>query len=138
MSNELKLELSYIISYCFFLWSSYQWEGGIFLFISIFTFGIPLIFVLLPFLGLNMFHTEKSSRLSLWYGISLSFPSLVLFFCVVSQPLYQTLDENGGKILLPFWVTVAVIGSSLLFLTISTISYRHMRQVFKEKREKLE
>lgn len=66
------LSLAYLISLIVFLFMVYHWMGGLIIWFSIYFFGIPLIYVLLPFLGLLMFMLKSKVRIVASFLISLT------------------------------------------------------------------
>lgn len=66
------LSLAYFISLIVFLFMVYHWMGGLIIWISIYFFGIPLLYVCLPFLGLLMFMRRSKVRIVLSFLTSLT------------------------------------------------------------------
>lgn len=113
----------YVVTYFFFLWAAYQWNGPIFTFITIFTFGLPVLLLLLSFIGLVMFYSSNRGVRFVCYLFSLLFPGSILGLCILSQPLRQVVDTLPSYVELPIWVTIAIVISSLLFIAVSTFSF---------------
>lgn len=83
----------YLLSYALVVYCMFQWNGGAILFFSIFTFGLPLLLLFLPFLGGFMFY-----RKNIVWVVLLFLPNIVPFFVLSNMlgqfPLQKMVDES--------------------------------------------
>ncbi len=111
----------YIISCALELFCVWTWNGGMILFVSIFLFGLPLIFVLLPILGAYMFKAKRGWSILLSYLCSLTALPFLITACR-SFPLRRMIDARPHYERLSITFSVATVVSLAFFLIIATVS----------------
>ncbi|WP_061100572.1 hypothetical protein [Enterococcus faecalis] len=123
-----------IVSYVLFILGLFFWDWGAIIFISIFTFGIPLIGLALPVVGIGMDHAK--SYLSLYLRLFCSLVIMIpLVITISSLPLKTLVDESGSYIATPNGQVLAIliIVSGIIFLVNAVVMFRNQYQVFKER-----
>ena len=123
-----------IVSYVFFVLGLLFWDWGAILFISVFTFGIPLIGLALPLLGIGMDHAKSypSLYLRLFCSLIIIIPLVITIF---SLPLKTLVDESGSYIATRNGQVLAIliIVSGIFFLVNAVVMFRNQYQVLKER-----
>lgn len=123
-----------IVSYVLFVLGLFLWDWGAILFISVFTFGIPLIGLVLPVVGIGMDHAKSypSLYLRLFCSLIITIP---LFITISSLPLETLVDESGAYIATPNGQVLAIliIVSGIFFLVNAVVMFRNQYQVLKER-----
>ncbi|MGT2928779.1 hypothetical protein ACVR1G_00745 [Streptococcus dentasini] len=117
--NENILSSFFMLSYVWLLICLYSWNGSIVMFISIFTFGLPLLLYGFPFLSIVMLGNKKHTVI---VGYLSSLTSIFyLVFALVHYPLKKVTDEAGNEMTLSAWHSFTVITSIIIFLIMSTL-----------------
>ncbi len=116
------LSLAYIISLIVFLFMVYHWMGGLIIWFSIYFVGIPLIYVLLPFLGLLMFMLKSKVRIVASFLISLT-PLSYMIPALESFPFTVQTTAAGHTVPISVPLTVGILLSAFIFFLISMISF---------------
>ena len=116
------VSLAYLISLIVFLFMVYHWMGGLIIWFSIYFFGIPLIYVLLPFLGLLMFKLGSRVRIVLSFLISLT-PLSYLISALQTFPFTVQTTAAGHTAPISVPLTVGILLSAFIFFLISMISF---------------
>ncbi|MBO1141359.1 hypothetical protein FQS87_15740 [Enterococcus avium] len=123
-----------IVSYVLFVLGLFLWDWGAILFISVFTFGIPLIGLVLPVVGIGMDHAKSypSLYLRLFCSLIITIP---LFITISSLPLETLVDESGAYIATPNGQVLAIliIVSGVFYLVNAFVMFRNQYQVLKER-----
>ncbi|EHJ52601.1 hypothetical protein [Streptococcus macacae] len=119
--NENILASFFMLSYFWLLICLYSWDGGTIIFISIFTFGLPLLYYGFPFLSIIML-TNNKLTISIGYLSSLT-AIFYLIFALSNFPLKQITDEAGHTATLTYWHSFSVILSIIVFLLIATLLF---------------
>lgn len=105
---------SVLLCFCF-------WIGGTILFISLFTFGIPLFLMLLPALGGYMFKAKSWWSVLLSYLCSLTVLPALIAACQ-DFPLKRMVDEAPHYETLSATFSVIAVVTFSLFLIVATLS----------------
>ncbi|MGT9146692.1 hypothetical protein [Enterococcus faecalis] len=123
-----------IVSYVLFVLGLFLWDWGAILFISIFTFGIPLIGLALPLVGIGMDHAKSYPYLYLRLFCSLII-IIPLVITIFSLPLKTLVDESGSYIATPNGQVLAIliIVSGVFYLVNVFVAFRNQYQVLKER-----
>lgn len=105
----------------------YLWNGGVFIFFSIFSLGIPLLFVIVPLIGSVLLVKNRSSK-GRKIGFMLTFLIMVpLVYTLFSLPLKTNADlYSGTTYLTPFYVTLMIVGAGVLYLIVTVLLYKHL------------
>ncbi|MCU9533774.1 hypothetical protein [Streptococcus sp. CSL10205-OR2] len=126
--------LVYLLLFLFFIVQVYLWNGVTILYLSIFTFGLPLVYMLLPLLGLRMFKLKSKKSIYLSFIFSLS-PLPYLFLTLKALP-FQNLGSSGDSFVkVAYEQAVVVIFALTLFIITSIVSLFFCLERF-EKKEK--
>ena len=120
ISNNI-LGIVYIISYLCLLYCLWLWNGPTFLFLTFIFWGLPLLIIILPLLGIWIFTSFKSLVL-IGYVASL-LNSYYLYLVLRNFHLERITDTAGHKIPLSPWLSVAIIVVDCLFLSVATLGF---------------
>ncbi|RXV47109.1 hypothetical protein CYQ27_04115 [Enterococcus faecalis] len=105
----------------------YLWNGGVFIFLSIFSLGVPLLFVIVPLIGSLLLVTNRSSK-GRKIGLMLTLPITVpLVYTLFSLPLKTNADLYSG-ITYPtsLYVAPMIVGASIMYLTVTVLLYKQL------------
>ena len=117
ISNEV-LGTVYIVSYLCLLYCLWLWNGLAFLLLTFIFWGIPLLIIILPLLGIWIF-TNLKSLVLIGYVASL-LNSYCLYLVLRSFHIERITDTAGHKTPLSPWLSVAIIVFACLFLSVAT------------------
>ncbi|WP_240628282.1 hypothetical protein [Streptococcus sp. LQJ-218] len=120
ISNEI-LGTVYIVSYLCLLYCLWLWNGLAFLLLTFIFWGIPLLIIILPLLGIWIF-TNLKSLVLIGYVASL-LNSYCLYLVLRNFHLERITDTAGQKIPLSPWLSVAIIVFACLFLSVATLGF---------------
>ncbi|MDK8090708.1 hypothetical protein [Streptococcus intermedius] len=120
ISNEI-LGLIFILSYIGLLCCLWIWIGPIFLLLCMIFWGLPLLIISIPWLGLWIFTRFKSLVLIGYLASLLNGYYLLLIFKAFH--LERIMDTAGHSIPLSPWLFVAIIAFDGLFLSVSTLGF---------------
>lgn len=123
-----------LFSYLFMIAGLFLWEWGTIITLSIFTFGIPIFILIVPFVGGTMGLTK--SKVSLFFRLFCSLLILIpLTVTFTSLPLRTLISANGdyivtyqGKV-----IAVLIICSGLMFLFTSIYLFLRQYHLLNEK-----
>lgn len=132
MKKTKWLSLAYLVSLTVFLFMVYRWMGGLIIWISIYFFGIPLIYVLLPFLGLFMFLLRSKVRIVLSFLTSLT-PLFYLIPALKSFPFTVQTTAAGQSVPISDPLMVGILLSAFVFFVISMISFWYCLRAYRLK-----
>lgn len=114
-----------LLCFCF-------WIGGMILFISLFTFGIPLFLMLLPALGGYMFKAKRWWSVLMSYLCSLTALPVLVAACQ-DFPLKRMTDEAGHSETLSVTFSVIAVISFIVFLIVATLSMIYCLDTYKNR-----
>lgn len=120
ISNEV-LGTVYIVSYLCLLYCLWLWNGLAFLLLTFIFWGIPLLIIILPLLGIWIF-TNLKSLVLIGYVASL-LNSYCLYLVLRSFHIERITDTAGQKTPLSPWLSVAIIVFACLFLSVATLGF---------------
>ena len=120
ISNEI-LGTIYIVSYLCLLYGLWLWNGLAFLLLTFIFWGIPLLIIILPLLGIWIF-TNLKSLVLIGYVASL-LNSYCLYLVLRSFHIERITDTAGQKTPLSPWLSVAIIVFACLFLSVATLGF---------------
>ncbi|MDU4441530.1 MAG: hypothetical protein E7I99_06720 [Streptococcus mitis] len=120
ISNEI-LGIVYIVSYLCLLYCPWLWNGLAFLLLTFIFWGIPLLIIILPLLGIWIF-TNLKSLVLIGYVASL-LNSYCLYLVLRNFHLERITDTAGQKIPLSPWLSVAIIVFACLFLSVAALGF---------------
>ena len=120
ISNEV-LGTVYIVSYLCLLYCLWLWNGLAFLLLTFIFWGIPLLLIILPLLGIWIF-TNLKSLVLIGYVASL-LNSYCLYLVLRSFHIERITDTAGQKTPLSPWLSVAIIVFACLFLSVATLGF---------------
>lgn len=120
ISNKI-LGTVYVISYLCLLYCLWLWNGPIFLFLTVILFGLPLLIIALPLLGIWIF-TKLKSLILIGYVASL-LNSYYLYLVLRNFHLERITDTAGHKIPLSPWLSVAIIIFDVILLSVATLGF---------------
>ncbi len=133
ISKKLEwLSIAYLVSLVVFLFMVYHWMGGLIIWISIYFFGIPLMYILLPYLGLLMFMLRSKVRIVLSFLISLT-PLYYLIPALQSFPFTVQTTAAGHIDSISVPLTIGILFSACLFFLISMISLWYCLKAYRLK-----
>lgn len=116
--------------YCFIAWISIEWI----IFFSLFTFGLPLLFTILPAIGFYMFKAKRWWSILLNYFFSLSVvPSLLV--SLENFPLKRMVDEAPHYETLSREMSYFIIVTFISFLVVATMSAVYCLMTYKHRRQ---
>jgi hypothetical protein len=119
--------LTTIIALCYLsiIVTLFLWYGSNLIFLSIFTFGIPLIIagaiLYIPLRGVKLCYSKTKDELIMKYMFSNSTVLLFLLFILSSQPLSRYAGPNNEYI--PPLLTTSIIVSMVAYLFFSAIAF---------------
>ena len=120
ISNEV-LGTVYIVSYLCLLYCLWLWNGLAFLLLIFIFWGIPLLIIILPLLGIWIF-TNLKSLVLIGYVASL-LNSYCLYLVLRNFHIERITDTAGQKTPLSPWLSVAIIVFACLFLSVATLGF---------------
>ena len=120
ISNEI-LGTIYIVSYLCLLYGLWLWNGLAFLLLAFIFWGIPLLIIILPLLGIWIF-TNLKSLVLIGYVASL-LNSYCLYLVLRNFHIERITDTAGQKTPLSPWLSVAIIVFACLFLSVATLGF---------------
>ena len=120
ISNEV-LGTVYIVSYLCLLYGLWLWNGLALLLLTFIFWGIPLLIIILPLLGIWIF-TNLKSLVLIGYVASL-LNSYCLYLVLRNFHLERITDTAGHKTPLSPWLSVAIIVFACLFLSVATLGF---------------
>ena len=120
ISNEV-LGTVYIVSYLCLLYGLWLWNGLAFLLLTFIFWGIPLLIIILPLLGIWIF-TNLKSLVLIGYVASL-LNSYCLYLVLRNFHIERITDTAGQKTPLSPWLSVAIIVFACLFLSVATLGF---------------
>ena len=120
ISNEV-LGTVYIVSYLCLLYCLWLWNGLAFLLLTFIFWGIPLLIIILPLLGIWIF-TNLKSLVLIGYVASL-LNGYCLYLVLRSFHIERITDTAGQKTPLSPWLSVAIIVFACLFLSVATLGF---------------
>ncbi|WP_232049740.1 hypothetical protein [Streptococcus sp. 116-D4] len=120
ISNEI-LGTIYIVSYLCLLYGLWLWNGLAFLLLIFIFWGIPLLIIILPLLGIWIF-TNLKSLVLIGYVASL-LNSYCLYLVLRNFHIERITDTAGQKTPLSPWLSVAIIVFACLFLSVATLGF---------------
>ena len=120
ISNEV-LGTIYIVSYLCLLYGLWLWNGLAFLLLRFIFWGIPLLIIILPLLGIWIF-TNLKSLVLIGYVASL-LNSYCLYLVLRNFHIERITDTAGQKTPLSPWLSVAIIVFACLFLSVATLGF---------------
>lgn len=120
ISNEV-LGTVYIVSYLCLLYGLWLWNGLAFLLLIFIFWGIPLLIIILPLLGIWIF-TNLKSLVLIGYVASL-LNSYCLYLVLRNFHIERITDTAGQKTPLSPWLSVAIIVFACLFLSVTTLGF---------------
>ena len=120
ISNEI-LGTIYIVSYLCLLYGLWLWNGLAFLLLTFIFWGIPLLIIILPLLGIWIF-TNLKSLVLIGYVASL-LNSYCLYLVLRNFHIERITDTAGQKTPLSPWLSVAIIVFACLFLSVATLGF---------------
>ena len=120
ISNKI-LGTVYVISYLCLLYCLWLWNGPIFLFLTVILFGLPLLIIALPLLGIWIF-TKLKSLILIGYVASL-LNSYYLYLVLRNFHLERISDTAGHKIPLSPGLSVAIIIFDVILLSVATLGF---------------
>ena len=120
ISNEI-LGVIFVLSYLGLLCCLWIWNGPIFLFLCMIFWGLPLLIISVPWLGIWIFTRLKSLVLIGYLASLLNGYYLLLIF--KDFHLKRITDIAGHSISLSPWLSVAIIAFDGLFLSVSTLGF---------------
>ena len=120
ISNEI-LGTIYIVSYLCLLYGLWLWNGLALLLLAFIFWGIPLLIIILPLLGIWIF-TNLKSLVLIGYVASL-LNSYCLYLVLRNFHIERITDTAGQKTPLSPWLSVAIIVFACLFLSVATLGF---------------
>lgn len=120
ISNEV-LGTVYIVSYLCLLYGLWLWNGLALLLLTFIFWGIPLLIIILPLLGIWIF-TNLKSLVLIGYVASL-LNSYCLYLVLRNFHIERITDTAGQKTPLSPWLSVAIIVFACLFLSVATLGF---------------
>ena len=103
----------------------FLWYGSNIIFLSIFTFGIPLVIagaiLYIPLRGVKLCYSKTKDELIMKYMFSNSTVLLFLLFLLSSRPLSRYAGPNTEYI--PPFLTTSIIVSMVAYLFFSSIAF---------------
>lgn len=118
--------LTSILAICYLsiIVTLFLWYGPILIFLSVFTFGIPLVIagaiLYIPLRAIKMSYSKTKDELIIKYMFSNSTVLLLLLLILSSLPLSRYVGP-GEEHISPI-LTTAIIGSMVAYLLFSTIT----------------
>ena len=119
----------YLVTCFIFLRFVFNWMGGLVMWMSIYLFGLPLIFIGFPYVGLVMFGVKSMRRILFGFLASLT-PLLYLLPAFTTFPLQVQTDAAGNMATISPALSMAIVISALLFFSMSTVSFYYCRKVY--------
>ena len=120
ISNKI-LRFIFTFSYLCLIVCLWIWNGPTFLFLIFIFWGIPLLIIALPLLGIWIF-TNLKSLVLIGYVTSL-LNSYYLYLVLRNFHLERITDTAGHKIPLSPWLSVAIIIFDSIFLFVATLGF---------------
>lgn len=128
----IMLRIAYVSLLILLLSLVWAWMGSVILFLSIFSFGIPLIFIALPIAGLMMFNL-KSNKAIFWGFICSLTPFVYLLPSAGYFPLERVSDSAGHVEQVSSGLSIAILLTSVAFFVVSTMSFFYCRSAYELK-----
>lgn len=132
-SQDLLLRIlssAYVISCLLFLTCVFLWVGGLLIWMSIYLFGLPLLFMITPFFGLGMFRLRGRVQILIYFLMSLT-PLLYLLPALSTFPFTVQTDAAGHTAPISVCLTIAIIVSASFFLLTSVSSFLYCQKVYR-------